>query len=67
MRERADRKRKDWQRKDTKRHGGLENDDIDILELQGLTRCVECREVIPMYVTECPECGVTRNLPTANA
>jgi len=67
MRERADRKRKDWQHKDTKRHGGLENDDSDILKLQGLTKCSECREIISLYVSKCPECGVSRQLPTANA
>ncbi|MCP4125272.1 MAG: hypothetical protein GY751_26365 [Bacteroidetes bacterium] len=67
MRERADRKRKDWQQKDTKRHGGLEDDDIDILKLQGLTKCISCREIIYIYVAECPECGVAQEQATTNA
>jgi hypothetical protein len=67
MRERADRKRKEWQHQDTKRHGGLENDDMDILKLQGLTKCIECAEIIYLHLADCPECGVSQKVPTTNA
>ena len=67
MRERADRKRKEWQHQDTKRHGGLENDDMDILKLQGLTKCIACREIIYIYLAECSECGVVQEPPVTKA
>ena len=67
MRERADRKRKSWQQKDTKRYGGLESDDLNMLALQGLTKCKECHEVIPLHISSCPECGATCEYPPTNA
>jgi ribosomal protein L32 len=67
MKERADRKRKSWQQKDNKRYDGLDSDDLDMMALQGLTKCRECQEVIPLWIDNCPECGATCEHPTTNA